>query len=314
MANHMLGGGALRSRLADRIRQKEGLSYGVGSQLNIPARDPAGLWLAYAISAPQNTAKVEAALREEIDLAIKEGFTAAELAEAKKGWKQGEEVYRTEDGPLAGRLADYLTLDRTMAFDKDLEAKVAALTVAQVNEALRTNLKPAASRSSAPATSPSRASRPKRRSKRRLAAMQKGTACEGPSLFYVPARGGRLAAFCDVDLDAAVACTAAGVVVRRDWLALAAAFDGDAVRRDAALRQVVAGAGCAVDRQRLVDRLAADAVGVADDGHGGGRVFIQGLCEALQHWTEVRLDVRTAGVERHVGRDFQLQAVIRGLA
>ena len=55
MANHMLGGGALRSRLADRIRQKEGLSYGVGSQLNIPARDPAGLWLAYAISAPQNT-------------------------------------------------------------------------------------------------------------------------------------------------------------------------------------------------------------------------------------------------------------------
>ena len=143
MANHMLGGGALRSRLADRIRQKEGLSYGVGSQLSIPARDPAGVWLAYAISAPQNTAKVEAALREEIDLALKEGFTAAELAEAKKGWKQGEEVYRTEDGPLAGRLASYLTLDRTMAFDKDLEAKVAALTVAQVNEALRSNLKAA---------------------------------------------------------------------------------------------------------------------------------------------------------------------------
>ncbi|HEY0491109.1 MAG TPA: pitrilysin family protein [Telluria sp.] len=142
MANHMLGGGALRSRLADRIRQKEGLSYGVGSQLTIPARDPAGVWLAYAISAPQNTAKVEAALREEIDLAIKDGFTAAELAEAKKGWKQGEEVYRTEDGPLAGRLASYLTMDRTMAFDKDLEAKVAALTVAQVNEALRSNLKP----------------------------------------------------------------------------------------------------------------------------------------------------------------------------
>ncbi|MGZ8291851.1 MAG: M16 family metallopeptidase [Telluria sp.] len=142
MANHMLGGGALRSRLADRIRQKEGLSYGVGSQLNIPARDPAGTWLAYAISAPQNTPKVEAALREEMELAIKDGFTEAELAEAKKGWKQGEEVYRTEDGPLAGRLAAYLTLDRTMAYDKNLEAKVAALTVAQVNAALRQNIKP----------------------------------------------------------------------------------------------------------------------------------------------------------------------------
>lgn len=142
MANHMLGGGALRSRLADRIRQNEGLSYGVGSQLTIPSRDPAGLWLAYAISAPQNTAKVEAAMREEIGRALKEGFTEAELAEAKKGWKQGEEVYRTEDGPLAGRLAAYLTLDRTMAFDKDLEAKVAALTVAQVNDALRKNIRP----------------------------------------------------------------------------------------------------------------------------------------------------------------------------
>ena len=142
MANHMLGGGALRSRLADRIRQKEGLSYGVGSQLTVPARDPAGVWLAYAISAPQNTVKVEAALREEIGKALTEGFTEAELAEAKKGWKQGEEVYRTEDGPLAGRLASYLTLDRTMAFDKDLEAKVAALTVAQVNAALRQHIKP----------------------------------------------------------------------------------------------------------------------------------------------------------------------------
>ncbi len=140
IANHMLGGGALRSRLADRIRQKEGLSYGVGSQLNVPARDPAGFWLAYAISAPQNTAKVEAALREEIDKVLKEGFGEAELAEAKKGWLQSEEVGRTEDGPLANMLAAYLTLDRTMAYDKDLEAKVAALTLKQVNEGLRQHL------------------------------------------------------------------------------------------------------------------------------------------------------------------------------
>ena len=47
---------------------------------------------------------------------------------AKKGWLQSEEVGRTEDGPLANMLAAYLTLDRTMAYDKDLEAKVAALT------------------------------------------------------------------------------------------------------------------------------------------------------------------------------------------
>jgi zinc protease len=137
----MLGGGALRSRLADRIRQKEGLSYGVGSQLNIPALDPAGMWIAYAISAPQNTAKVEAALREEIQKAITSGFTEEELTEAKKGWKQSNEVNRTSDASLARRLSSYLKIDRSMFYDKELEAKVAALTLAQVNEALRQNIK-----------------------------------------------------------------------------------------------------------------------------------------------------------------------------
>lgn len=137
LANHMIGGGALKSRLADRIRQKEGLSYGVGSQLSVPAEDPAGLWLAYTISAPQNTAKVEAALREEMQKVLAEGFNAAELAEAKKAWRQGEEVGRTDDAALSMRLARYLGYARTMAYDKDLEAKVEALTLEQVNAALK---------------------------------------------------------------------------------------------------------------------------------------------------------------------------------
>lgn len=142
MANHMLGGGALRSRLADRIRQKEGLSYGVGSFLNVPSQDPSGMWAAYALSAPQNTAKVEAALREEVQKAVTEGFTEAELIEAKKGWKQAEEVGRTQDASLAAQLANYLAINRTMKFDQDFEAKVAALTLTQVNQALRQLIKP----------------------------------------------------------------------------------------------------------------------------------------------------------------------------
>ncbi|MEG1327340.1 MAG: insulinase family protein, partial [Janthinobacterium sp.] len=124
--------------------QKEGLSYGVGSQVSIPSREPAGYWMAYAISAPQNTLKVEAALREEIAKVLADGYTEAELVEAKKGWLQSEEVGRTQDSGLARGLAEYLTHDRTMAYDKDLEAKVAALTLAQVNQSLREYLKPAA--------------------------------------------------------------------------------------------------------------------------------------------------------------------------
>lgn len=143
LANRMLGGGALRSRLADRIRQKEGLSYGIGSQLNVPARDPAGFWMAYAISAPQNAAKVEAALREELDRALADGFTSAELVEAKSGWRQAEEVTRAQDASLASRLAGYLDLGRNMGYDAALEKSVAALTPEQVNAALKKYLKTA---------------------------------------------------------------------------------------------------------------------------------------------------------------------------
>nr|WP_222611169.1 pitrilysin family protein [Undibacterium sp. LX40W] len=141
MADHMLGGGALRSRLADRIRQKEGLSYGVGSQLSVSSQEPTSIWFAYALSAPQNTGKVEAALREELQKAIAEGFTDAELADAKKAWRQSDEVSRTQDANLANQLAGYLNIGRTMNFDKDLEAKVTKLTLAQVNEALRKLIK-----------------------------------------------------------------------------------------------------------------------------------------------------------------------------
>ena len=141
MADHMLGGGALRSRLADRIRQKEGLSYGVGSSLNVPEQDKSGFWIAYALNAPQNTAKVEAALREEVQKALTEGFTEAELAEAKKAWLQSAEVDRTQDQGLARVLSNYLSTGRTFNFNKDLEAKVSKLTVAQVNDALRKIIK-----------------------------------------------------------------------------------------------------------------------------------------------------------------------------
>ena len=45
--NYMLGGGFLNSRLVARIRVKEGLSYGVGSQLNAAPLDKSGGFLAY---------------------------------------------------------------------------------------------------------------------------------------------------------------------------------------------------------------------------------------------------------------------------
>ncbi len=144
VANYILGGGAgLDSRLAQRIRQKEGLSYGVGSSLAVPSVDRAASWTAYAIAAPQNVAKVEAALREELARALKDGFTAAELDAARSGILQQRVQARAQDGMLAGAWTGLMHLGRTFAFSAAFEARVKALTVADVNAALRRHIDPA---------------------------------------------------------------------------------------------------------------------------------------------------------------------------
>lgn len=142
LANFILGGGGLDSRLGARIRVKEGLSYGVGSQLQAPVKEDGGKFLGYAIAAPQNVAKVESAFKEEIDRALHDGFTPAEIATAKSGWLQSRQVSRGQDNELTSRLINQTHWDRTMQFDKQLESRVASLTPDQVNAALRKYLDP----------------------------------------------------------------------------------------------------------------------------------------------------------------------------
>jgi zinc protease len=143
LGNYMLGGGFLNSRLATRIRQKEGLSYGVGSQLQVSGIDKNGAFFGFAIYAPQNVTKLEAAFKEEIAKVLKDGFTADEIKSAKTGWLQSRKVSRAQDGELAGRLRNYAYLNRTLAWDAELEKKVEDLTPEQIVAAMRKYLDPA---------------------------------------------------------------------------------------------------------------------------------------------------------------------------
>jgi len=147
VANRIFGGGALKSRLGDRIRQKEGLSYGVGSAINaddsLEGKDDAGSFSIQAIAAPQNMDKVEAAAREELTRLIADGVTADELRDAVSGLLTEREQARANDGQVAGMLQDQLFFGRTMQFTADLDSKYAALTLDQVNAAIRKHLDPA---------------------------------------------------------------------------------------------------------------------------------------------------------------------------
>ena len=140
IGNYILGGGFLNSRLATRIRQKDGLSYGVGSWFNGSSEDDGGGFGAYAISAPENSEKVYAAFREEIEKVITEGFTAEELEAAKSGWLQSRNVTRSQDNRLTGKLSSYLRIDRTLEWDQALEDKINSMSIEDVNKAIKAHI------------------------------------------------------------------------------------------------------------------------------------------------------------------------------
>lgn len=142
LGNYMLGGGFLNSRLAVRIRQKDGLSYGVGSSFTAATLDNIGTFNAYAIYAPENADKLEAAFKEEIQKVITEGFTGEEIAAAKTGWLQGRTVTRAQDVSLSGTLSNYLFLNRDFKWDEAFEKQIAALTPEQINAAMKKYMKP----------------------------------------------------------------------------------------------------------------------------------------------------------------------------
>jgi zinc protease len=137
--NYILGSGAA-SRLFGRIRGREGLSYGVGSSFSASPRSDAAQFTVNAIAAPQNAARVEESFRDELATVLREGYTAEEFAAAKISWAQQRQIARAQDGGLAGTLGLWTHVGRTMAWDAELEAKVAALTVEQVRDAMRRHL------------------------------------------------------------------------------------------------------------------------------------------------------------------------------
>jgi zinc protease len=125
-----------------RIRVKEGLSYGVGSRVLVSSFDKSGTFTSFAIYAPQNVARVEAAYKEEIARALQDGFTAEEVEAAKTGYLQAQQVNRSQDAVLARTIAARLFANRTLAWDADFEKKIGALTPEQITAAMRRHIDP----------------------------------------------------------------------------------------------------------------------------------------------------------------------------
>ncbi len=143
VGNEILGGSGFASRLMSRIREKEGLSYGVGSVFRSSPFDPRSTLSIYAICNPENAEKVVALAREEMQLLLKEGVTSTELSDSQEGIIKGQEADRGDDGKLVAILANSLFAGRTMEYQAQLDAKIRALSREDVSAALRRNFDPA---------------------------------------------------------------------------------------------------------------------------------------------------------------------------
>ncbi len=143
LGSEILGGGFLKSRLADRIRQRDGLSYGVGSQLSAPPWGQNGALLSYAIYAPQNIDRLQTAFREELDRLLRDGVTQDELDAARKGWLGAREQELANDDELVSTITLRRAYDRTFtSYDQAMVDRVKRLTVADVNAAVRAMIDP----------------------------------------------------------------------------------------------------------------------------------------------------------------------------
>ena len=131
------GGGGGSGRLWDRIREKEGLSYGVGAYLSGGQFNANADWDLFAIAAPQNMARVKQGLDEELARARRDGFTADELKRAKEAIIASNRLNRAQDTSLAGAIESFVERDKTPMYFAELDELRARTTLEQVNAAFR---------------------------------------------------------------------------------------------------------------------------------------------------------------------------------
>jgi len=142
LGNYIFGEAPLASRVSNRVRGKEGLSYGAGAMLMAPPLDKAGRVMLFAICNPKNIDKVDKTIAEEMELMIKTGADETEFSEAKKAYLQSLKAGRANDFALAGQLVQDMEANRTYAFHGEQEKKIANLTLDDVNSTFRKYIDP----------------------------------------------------------------------------------------------------------------------------------------------------------------------------
>jgi zinc protease len=141
IACHVLGGSPA-ARLFQRVREKEGLSYGVGASFSARPLDPEARLRLRAICNPANVPKAKTAILEEVQRLVAAGVSAEELTRERNSLLKQRGMSRSQDGVLASMLLGQLYAGRTMKYEADLEEKIRSLEPEQVSATFRKYIDP----------------------------------------------------------------------------------------------------------------------------------------------------------------------------
>ncbi|MEE2642855.1 MAG: pitrilysin family protein [Planctomycetota bacterium] len=137
IGNTILGGGALANRLGERVRQKEGLSYGIRSMFQANSQDRSGSFMTQAITNPGNRDRLVEVINEEYDKIIKEGVSPDELERAKEGYIKQLNGILGKETQLLGILHRFRRMDRDPGFLARRLENVSRLSKKDVDSAIK---------------------------------------------------------------------------------------------------------------------------------------------------------------------------------
>ena len=104
-------GEPITSRISDRIRNREGLSYGANARITVPAEGDSAMLSGTVSLNPGVGPKVESSFIDELKNVYEKGFTAAEVDGAKKAYLDARMVGRSTDGALLNLIASHEQLE-----------------------------------------------------------------------------------------------------------------------------------------------------------------------------------------------------------
>ena len=144
IGTHIFGGSPLSNRLIDRLRQREGWSYGASGVMNasIPLGDTSGSLLIQAIAAPENLPKVKVGALEELERAVEYGFTAEELQDAVEGVIAGDLNSWSSDAALVQILQSGAAHGLDAKWYRALHDRYRELSLKEANETFRKYYRP----------------------------------------------------------------------------------------------------------------------------------------------------------------------------